>query len=417
MVCCCSDYCYCLAMSLPPPSSSSSSMTLGGPALRSLVLDAATKDCDESESQSLHGIYWMEHLNLVVGSDSLAEYFYLELLGLTRDEGKSLHVNLGQQQFHLKETNTNTQNDDDNPIQTIAGSIGLAVPSLESVRGRLKEADNVPHVFEILEDHLGDDDDDDDHGMMTVMGPWRNVFHLYDITSDFHNNNNNNNNNNKNTTAELRLKQPLTTPQKMTNLHSPGGAYGVHRMAVRGRPGIRFLEVACPAGKSGAVARFYREVLGCTVHHRQMKEEESSSSSSSSIGGWKGRRACAVVNVGPGVHLCFVEQQQQAAADEEEEALLLANAYRAMRGVHVCFYVNDFEALYHRLDALQLIWTNPRFVHLDTCDTWEEAKASFTLRFKTIVDLETLEPILELEHETRPLRHGQYLKVPKYEPN
>ena len=42
--------------------------------------------------------------------------------------------------------------------------------------------------------------------------------------------------------------------------------------------------------------------------------------------------------------------------------------------------------------------------------------ASRTLRFKDVVDLATGTKLLELEHETRPARHGQFLKVPHYEP-
>jgi hypothetical protein len=178
----------------------------------------------------------------------------------------------------------------------------------------------------------------------------------------------------------------------MVNLHAEGGAYGGHRMAVRGQPGIRFVEVACPHGKSPAVAEFYRKMLKCTV--LETKRDD---------------RACAMVCVGPGVHLAFVEQ-------EEQEQSIPPEVTMAMEGVHVCFYANDFRDLYHRLSERNLIWTNPRFVHLDTCDTWEEARASRTLRFKDIIDLSTGETILEMEHETRPLRHGQYLKVPKYEP-
>ena len=68
------------------------------------------------------------------------------------------------------------------------------------------------------------------------------------------------------------------------------------------------------------------------------------------------------------------------------------------------------------INEKDLIWTNPRFTRLDSCDTWEEAFSSRTLRFKDVVDLETGEKLMELEHETRPLRHGQYLKVPYYVP-
>ena len=95
-----------------------------------------------------------------------------------------------------------------------------------------------------------------------------------------------------------------------------------------------------------------------------------------------------------------------------------------MKGVHICVYTANFQELYDRLKKSRLIWTNPRFTHLDRCDTWDEAKASRTLRFKDIIDVSTnngeeggnnTSKIFELEHETRPMQHGQYLKVPFYE--
>jgi catechol 2,3-dioxygenase-like lactoylglutathione lyase family enzyme len=362
---------------------SSSPFSLGGGTLRTLVTDAARHDIDMQETSSsldLKGILWMEHINLVVGSPkSLAEYFYLEVLGCTRDAGKSFHVNLGQQQFHLAETNG-----DDRP-QKIMGSVGLVVPStLETLRGRIRiAAEGVlkDTQFGII---VNDDDQDNNHNCLTLRCPWGNIFHIYSVEDD---------------DKLAKMPAPTETPRKMENMHAEGGAYGGHRMAVRGQPGIRYVEVACPKGTAPAVARFYRELLGCTVVLELPRNEAPST---------------ALVCVGPGVHLAFVESPNTTNAvpfSDDDDA-----AANAMKGVHICFYAADFQGLYQRLSEKKLIWTNPRFLHLDSCDTWEEAWASRTLRFKDIIDLSTGEKILELEHETRPLRHGQYLKVPNYEP-
>ena len=344
-------YSLCTDSSLPPSS-------LGGSTLRLLVTDAARKN--REQGIDLQGILWLEHINLVVGSAPLAKYFYLEVLGLTRDEGKSFHVNLGQQQFHLAENG-------DLPQHFAGGGIGLVVPDLNSLRERVALA------HETLKDTtfgiLSDSDD-----CITLRGPWGNRFYIYSMQDD----------------PELAREEPLSTPMKMANMHAEGGTYGAHRMAVRGKPGIRFVEVPCPMGKSKDVADFYREMIGCAVWETRQD-----------------KRNCAVIEVGPGVHLVFVEHSSEEIPLE---------AIQAMEGIHICFYVNDFAALYQRLSERNLVWTNPRFVHLDSCDTWEDALSSRTLRFKDIVDLSTGEKILELEHETRPLRHGQYLKVPKYEP-
>ena len=64
--------------------------------------------------------------------------------------------------------------------------------------------------------------------------------------------------------------------------------------------------------------------------------------------------------------------------------------------------------------ARRLIWTNPRFAHLDTCDTWDEAVAGRQFRFKDLVDPASGVKLLELEHETRSVRHFQFYKDVAY---
>ena len=85
-------------------------------------------------------------------------------------------------------------------------------------------------------------------------------------------------------------------------------------------------------------------------------------------------------------------------------------------GLHVCVYIASFRQAYERFAQRGLAWTNPRFAHLDTCDTYAEAHASRQFRFKTIVDVETGAPLLELEHEVRAVRHAQYLKRTSWQP-
>ena len=307
----------------------------------------------------------MEHLNLVVGSRVQAEAFYQDLLGFSSDRGRSFHVNLGQQQLHLAESG--------DPAQVVHGTIGLAVPDLDSVRAR------APAAAEALAGTRFAVRDDPEGRCLTVTCPWGNAFHLYSAVDDV-------DDGGEPALVELPALAPSESPMKMVRAHSEGGEYSPHRMSVRGGPGLRYVELRCPPGTAGAIGRFYDEMLGCTV-------------SPAPIGG---RTA---VSVGPGVHLVFVED----AAYRESDA-------RAMGGVHLCVYAHDFGGIYRRLSDRGLIWTNPRFLSLDSCDTWEEAKASRTLRFRDIIDLDTGEKIMELEHETRPLRHGQYLKVPHYEP-
>jgi catechol-2,3-dioxygenase len=332
-------------------STSQTKASLGATALRKLVIDAALHD--EDKSLDLCGIMWLEHINVVVGSKYLAERFYFDLLGLTKDQSPSFHANLGQQQFHLAENGE--------PAQRVTGSIGLVVPTLAALRQRVAAA-----IVELKDTHFKVIEDTEE--CMTITCPWGNRMHLYDAEVD---------------TSRLESQMSDST-QKMVLLHAKGGSYAASRMSVRGNPGIRFVEMACRVGTAHSIARFYKEMMDCTV-------------STPSVGQ-------ALVSVGPGVHLVFVEDSELS---EQDTSL--------MEGLHICIYAADFEGLYKRLAERSLIWTNPRFTHLDSCDTWEEAAASRTLRFKDIVDVSTGQKIFELEHETRPLRHGQYLKVPKYE--
>ena len=340
--------------------------------LRSVVTEAAQKEID-SDSYDISGILWMEHVNMVVGNREQAEYFYRDLLGFNRDETTDyLHMNLGQQQFHL-------ELDEDFSPNRIAGGIGLVVPDLQTVKARIPTAlnDLKDTQFQILSDN--DDADDDD--CLVLQGPWGNTFYVYDVLGD--------------SKPSYFIPAPASS-RLMENLHAVGNFYGSHRMAVRGKPGIRFLELACPPGKSSKVAAFYKKLLGCSVQEFNNKKQDGSNHDSVGV----------VVSVGPGVHLVFVERSLDDPIKSQDD----------MKGVHVCFYVNNFEQLYKDLSNRGLIRTNPRFTQFDSCDTWEEAKASRTLRFTDIVDLDTNEKIIELEHETRPLRHGQYLKTINYNP-
>ena len=350
-------------------SSSSSSKSLGAIALKELVMEAAAQNV--AETMDLNGIVWLEHINLVVGSRPLAERFYVDLLGMTPDQSSSFHVNLGQQQFHLAAK-------EGEPAQRVTGSIGLVVPCLATVRQRLQHA-----LEDEYEDYWKDTDfrilDDNNNDCMTVVCPWGNRLHLYDAQAE---------------SDSLQQPPKSDSPHKMVNLHAKGGTYAPQRMAVRGNPGIRYLELACPPGTVAAIATFYQDMVGCTVTTRKTANNDD------------GVGCYCCVNVGPGVHLVYVEHNDLTDDD-----------LAAMKGVHICVYAHNFQGLYDRLKARDLIWTNPRFTHLDSCDTWEEARASRTLRFKDIVDLDgTTNKVFELEHETRPLRHGQYLKVPFYEP-
>ena len=272
------------------------------------------------------------------------------------------HVMCTNIQFHLAAT--------DDPPQRITGSIGLTVPSLQRIKERIEraKADLQGTLFAINE--VGE--------QITVTCPWGNNFHLYDINLD----------DDGHTTTESHNQ----STHKMVNMHANGGAYGAHRMAVRGQPGIRFVEFTVLNTAAHQIARFYEHVLKCNQVMTKSIDDSGNE--------------CAIIGVGPGVHFVFVESPE-----------LTTGSLEMQNGVHACIYIQNFHGTYNELKERGLIWTNPRFTHLDSCDTWEEAVASRTLRFKDVLDIKTGEKVLEFEHETRPMTHGQYLKVPQYTPN
>lgn len=338
----------------------------------------------QNQNLDLGGIVWLEHLNLVVGDMATATKFYVDFLGLTSEREanpKSNHFNLGQQQFHLAAID-NLEHD---RPQRITGSIGVCVPNLLRIRERLDRAKTELRgtLFSIVEE---------DTNIMTVTCPWGNVIHLYDISID------------DDCPSSSSVSSPKgaanISQQKMVLFHEEGGIYGPHRIAVRGNPGIRYVEIACEIGTINAIAEFYETLLGCQVTRRTTATNDDNDSNGSN------EERFAIVSVGPGVHIVFVEQ-----------AKLSRECMKQMEGVHICIYIPYFRHSFNELKNRNLIWTNPRFTHLDSCETWEEAALSRTFRFKDIVDIRTGEKLLELEHETRPMLHGQYMKVPPYSPN
>ena len=195
-----------------------------------------------------------------------------------------------------------------------------------------------------------------DHGTaLTVTCPFGNTFHVYELTA------------------------PPPADESLPVLAQRHAGWD-DGMAVRGKPGIRFMHVRVPVGAASRIGDFYADRLNCA----RIEVD----------GG-------IAVAVGPGVHLVFTDD----GVTEAEMA--------RMSGLHIAIYIDRFRRTYEDLKARGLIWTNPRFARLDTCDTWAEAERCRQFRFRHIVDPEAAEgapPLLELEHETRAVRHFQFYK-------
>ena len=388
-------------------------MTLGSRILRTLVQDASYDN--QFQSLDVGGIVWLEHINLVVTSMQSASQFYVNFLGMTPEKEfntKSNHFNLGQQQFHIATAN-NGDGGDEVIAQRVMGSIGLTVPSLERIRERLdlamKELNGT--LFSVI-----DINDDDDTNFMTVTCPYGNIIHLYDISIDnepYYCLDGSNIEKSPLSSSVSSSPQQQQQQQKMVVYHSSGGIYGPHRMAVRGQPGIRYIEFACQRGTIDSIAKFYKTLLGCHVVRSQRRISSPINNNSKVVD-----VDVATVCVGPGVHLTFVENNNVLSAtttDDDNDTSI--STQQIMDGIHICVYIPNFQSMYNSLQERKIIWTNPRFTHLDSCTSWEESWVSCTFRFKDIVDIDTGMKVFELEHEVRPLAHGQYtMKVPPYLP-
>jgi len=116
--------------------------------------------------EDVGNIISLEHVNLHIPSQELAILFYVVGLGFTRDPYLSvgtgnMWINVGEQQFHLP-----TRGE-----QVIAGTIGIVVPDLELLQGRLKA------VRERLTGTRFNWSLEDDHVMVTC--PWGNRFRCH----------------------------------------------------------------------------------------------------------------------------------------------------------------------------------------------------------------------------------------------
>ena len=83
--------------------------------------------------QDVGNILMMEHVNVLVPNQQLAQIFYISGLGLTRDPymmvgQDNMWANAGKQQFHLPTRG----------MQVLRGVIGIEVPDIEALKSRLE---------------------------------------------------------------------------------------------------------------------------------------------------------------------------------------------------------------------------------------------------------------------------------------
>ena len=155
---------------------------------------------DRSE-ENIGNVLSMQHINLCVPDLYIATIFYVTGLGLTRDPyvdfgGPIMWVNAGEQQFHLLQ----------NKAQRWRGHMGVVVPNLDDLKGRLERVEKTLAGTEFAWREAD--------GHVRVTCPWGN---------------------------DIRVFGPESFP----------GHY----------LGIPYAEMLVPAGTAEGIARFYEQVL------------------------------------------------------------------------------------------------------------------------------------------------------------
>ena len=161
-----------------------------------------TKNFDRT-SGDVGNIISLEHVNLFVPDQTVATYFYANVLGLTRDPyiewgPWNMWINAGKQQFHLPTGKP----------QILRGHVGVVVPKLSELETRLSKTNSLLYrtrfKFSRHKHHI------------SVTCPWGNRLKCFE----------------RGTINEMEL-------------------------------GIPYVEFEVPAGTVKGISSFYERVLGC----------------------------------------------------------------------------------------------------------------------------------------------------------
>jgi hypothetical protein len=128
-------------------------------------------------TQDVGNLVALEHVNVTVPDQELAALFYVTGLGFTRDPyidfgTMNMWVNVGGQQFHLPKSGA----------QVLRGTIGLVVPSIEDLVGRMgRLAKN--YGDRLAGTAFGCTDAGD--GTLAITCPWGNRFRVHSAGERF----------------------------------------------------------------------------------------------------------------------------------------------------------------------------------------------------------------------------------------
>ena len=136
------------------------------------VAPATGTPASQWASEDVGNIILLEHVNTTIPDQTIATAFYIMGMGFTRDPYlnvgiQNMWVNIGDQQIHMPTRGA----------QVLPGHVGIVVPSLESLKGRLES------VKDLLKDTQFAFSSEGDH--VAVTSPWGNQFRCYEPNPRF----------------------------------------------------------------------------------------------------------------------------------------------------------------------------------------------------------------------------------------
>lgn len=303
----------------------------------------------------------LEHVNLNVPSQEHVVPFYFGLLGCGLDPRKAanlaqnspkrtLWANCGRgSQFHLPYGD---------PAQRIPGHIGLRFDSLEGLTARLEE-------FRACYDSAErGEDPSTGRSFIRITDHYGNVF-VCRAKQDGG--------------ASKEFRQPYIRPSETEQWGEFATKYG----KMDTECWIDYVEFYCPKGAASKIAEFYESVLDATTYSFE---------------------------IGDGLSIAIIAVGNVDELGRADQSILFRETTEQIPdydGHHIALYVGesgaDFEQAFKNAQLANVVWCNPRFQ--DQADSLEEARKEQQFRFKDIVDMETGERIMELEHEMRSINH------------
>ena len=249
----------------------------------------------DRRTEDVGNVQLLEHVNLTVPDQGLAALFYVTGLGFTRDP----YIDFGT--FNMW-VNAGEQQFHlpKAKAQIFRGHIAIALPDLDDLKKRFK------FIAKPMADTLFAWEERDDY--IAVTCPWGNQIRAYG-------------------------------PGKFSNMDL----------------GIPYIDMQVPPDTTAGIARFYEQVMGCSVVYEQSKVR---------------------VQMGYNQELIFSETDE-AIADYD--------------GHHIAVYVSNFSGPHKYLAERQLI---------------SEESDQHQYRFQYIVDPQTGTILTELEHEVRSMSHA-----------